>query len=220
VRDLTVAYGATVALAEVSFEVAAGDVVAVRGGSRSGKTSLLRAVSGLLGLHGGRVVGGEVVVDGRSLVGSDAAVAVRLGVSHVLAGRRVFRDLTVEENLRVGAARGRRGEGGGAPLAPVLDRFPELARRRSTRAGYLSGGEQQLLVIGRALMAAPRLLLLDEPFLGLAPVAVRAVSSAVADVVTRGAAVVVAEQQPIMADARPLLLDGGRFRPPLVPSRT
>ena len=195
VRDLSVAYGRVPVLAGVSMRVGPGEVVAVAGGSGAGKTSLLRALSGLLALHRGRVTAGDVLVDGRSVVGLPAAEVVRLGVTCVLEGRRVFRDLTVEENLRVGVSSlGGRAAGRDA-VEGVLDRFPLLARRRTTRAGYLSGGEQQLLVVGRALVASPRLLLLDDPALGLAPVAMDAVADVVTGVAQTGTAVVVAERR-------------------------
>lgn len=195
VRDLTVSYGRVGALSGLSLSVASGAVVAVTGGSGTGKTTLLRAVSGLLALHQGRVTGGRVTLAGRSVLGLAAAELVRLGVVCVLEGRRVFRDLTVEENLRAGAFPLRRRAEARAAVEAVLDQLPLLARRRRVEAGYLSGGEQQLLVIGRALAGSPRLLLLDDPALGLAPVAVEAVAELLTDVARRGTGVVVAERR-------------------------
>ena len=195
VHDLAVAYRGVRALSGVSLSVGPGAVVAVGGGSGAGKTTLLRAVSGLLALHEGRIVSGRVVLDGRPLVGVPAAEVVRLGVTCVLEGRRVFRDLTVEENLRAGGfALGRRADMRAA-VQRVLDQFPVLANRRTTQAGYLSGGEQQLLVLGRALVTTPRLLLLDDPALGLAPRAVDAVAEAVAAVAGTGTGVLLAERR-------------------------
>ncbi|MFP5317171.1 MAG: ATP-binding cassette domain-containing protein [Acidimicrobiia bacterium] len=200
VSGLEVAYGATVALRGVSLAAGAGEVVAVLGPNGAGKSSLLRAVSGVLGLSGGRVTAGTVSV---------AAAAAPVG--HVLEGGRVFRDLTVEDNLRAGgyplrdraAVRRRTGE--------VLDRFPLLAARRTTLAGLLSGGERQLLAVARALVAGPRLLLLDEPTVGLGAAAVDLVDGVLRDVAAAGAAVVVAEQEPVLASpARTVRLDGGR----------
>lgn len=204
VDDLKAAYKGVPALSGVSLSVPPGALVVVVGASGSGKTTLLRAVSGLLALHGGRVTGGRIALSGQSpagvaltqsLVGLPAAKVVRLGVACVLEGRRVFRDLTVEENLRAGAFTIRSRAHVRAAVEGVLDRFPLLASRRATQAGYLSGGEQQLLVLGRALVAAPRLLLLDEPALGLAPVAVDAVAEVIAGVALDGAGVVLAERR-------------------------
>jgi ABC-type branched-subunit amino acid transport system ATPase component len=193
VRQLNVAYGADSVLDGVSLPLPAGGVAAVVGGGRTGKTTLLRAISGLLSLHGGRVTGGTVELAGERLAGLEAAAVVARGVAHVLQGRRVFADLTVEENLRAGAFTLRKRAAISAGVERVLDLFPLLAARRSVAAGYLSGGEQQLLAIGRAVVAEPRLLLLDEPSLGLAPVAVEQVARVVTDIAAAGTAVVVAE---------------------------
>ena len=195
VDELAVAYRERRALAGVSVSVGPGAVVAVAAGSGGGKTTLLRAVSGLLGLHQGQVTGGRIRLDGRSLLGLPAAKVVRLGVACVLEGRRVFRDLTVEDNLRAGAFPLRRRAEVDAAVGGVLDQFPLLARRRATEAGFLSGGEQQLLVLARALVASPRLLLLDDPALGLAPMAVDAVAEAIAGVARGGTGVLLAERR-------------------------
>jgi branched-chain amino acid transport system ATP-binding protein len=195
IEDLTVAYGRTRALSGVTLSVGAGTVVAVAGGSGAGKTTLMRAVSGLLALHDGRITRGRVTLDGRSLVALPAANMVRLGVACVLEGRRVFRDLTVEENLRAGGFVLRSRAEVRAAVERVLDQLPLLARRRDTKAGYLSGGEQQLLVLGRALVGSPRLLLLDDPALGLAPPAVETVAEVLADVAGNGTGVLLAERR-------------------------
>jgi branched-chain amino acid transport system ATP-binding protein len=187
VDDLRVAYGSVLALDGVSLDVDAGAVVAVVGPNGAGKTSLLRAVSGLLGLHRGRVVGGRVEAPAR--------------VAHVLEGRRVFPDLTVEENLRVGGFRLRGRHAIRAGVARTLDRFPQLAERRALAAGRLSGGEQQLLAIAAALVVGPELLLLDEPAVGLADESVTLVADVLAAVGAEGAAVLVAEQEPRLAVA-------------------
>jgi ABC-type branched-subunit amino acid transport system ATPase component len=194
VRDLEVSYGGRLrTLRGVSLSVPAGAVVAVLGGNGAGKTTLLRAISGTLPLHGGSVDGGTVELAGRPLERLDPAAIVRAGVVQVAEGRQVFGDLTVEENLRAGAL--------AAPPATrararawVHELFPMLRERRSQRAGLLSGGEQQQLAIARALLAAPRLLLLDEPSLGLAPRMVERLGQVVADLGRQGTAVVLVEQ--------------------------
>jgi ABC-type branched-subunit amino acid transport system ATPase component len=198
--DLRVSYGTVRALDGVSLEVDPGALLAVIGPNGAGKTTLLRAASGMLAFHKGRVVGGRV----------EAADSV----AHVLEGRRVFPDLTVEENLRVGGFRVRDRAARHARVVATLDRFPLLAARRTLRAGLLSGGEQQLLAIAAALVASPRLLLLDEPAVGLADEAVALVAGVVADLQADGVAVVVAEQEPrlaALASAAPLVrLSRGR----------
>ncbi|MDQ4097775.1 MAG: ATP-binding cassette domain-containing protein [Actinomycetota bacterium] len=187
IADLHVAYGSTPVLHGVSLDVDAGRAVALVGPNGAGKTSLLRAVAGLLGLHGGRVTGGAVEMSGTGRVG------------FVLAGRRLFHDLTVEENLRVGGHRVRGRAAVGPRIGWVLDRFPLLAARRDVRAGYLSGGEQQLLAIATALVPAPGVLLLDEPAIGLADAAVALVADVAAEPLAAGTAVLVAEQEPQLA---------------------
>jgi branched-chain amino acid transport system ATP-binding protein len=164
---------AGLALDGVSLEVPEGHIVALLGSNGSGKSTTLKAISGLLRAEGGRVTAGRVELDGRSISHLDAADIVRLGVFHVLEGRRVFAHLSVEDNLLAGAHT-RRG-GVRAELKQVYAGFPRLAERRRQMAGYLSGGEQQMLAIGRALMSRPRLILLDEPSLGLAPLLVNTI---------------------------------------------
>jgi ABC-type branched-subunit amino acid transport system ATPase component len=169
VRDLVVRYGTAItALDGVDLEVPPGGITAVLGGNGAGKTTLMRAISGTLGRHGGAVVSGDILVDGESLLPRPADARARTGIVQVPEGRRVFGRLTVLENLRVGRLAGPRRRGDDA-LDRVFALFPVLADKRRQRGALLSGGEQQMLAIGRALMAAPRLLLLDEPTLGLAP---------------------------------------------------
>jgi branched-chain amino acid transport system ATP-binding protein len=162
VEHLDVSYGPVRALQDVSFHVAPGSITAVLGANGAGKTSLLRTLSGLV-----RPRGGRMNLDGHDLSRLAAEEIVRQGLAHVPEGRGVIAELTVEENLRLGALARRVPID--AALAEVLELFPRLEERRTQAAHTLSGGERQMLVVGRALMARPRLLLLDEPSLGLAP---------------------------------------------------
>ena len=183
----------------VSLAVPDGAIVALLGPNGAGKTTLLRAVSGLLRVHRGRVTKGTVELDGRSLARLDPAAVVRRGVSQVLEGRRIFPELTVEENLRAGAFSRRDKSEVRRSHDRVMELFPVLAERRRSTAGYLSGGEQQMLAIGRALMASPRLLLLDEPSLGLAPLLVDQLRGVLAEVNRQGTSVLLVEQNVAMA---------------------
>ena len=155
VEDLTTTYGAVKALDDVSFEVAEGSITAILGANGAGKSSLLRTISGLV-----RPRRGRILLEGREIQRDAPEMIARAGVAHVPEGRGVIAELTVEENLRLGSRNG---------LARAYELFPPLEQRRSKPAGTLSGGERQMLVVGRALISKPRLLLLDEPSLGLAP---------------------------------------------------
>ena len=168
VRDVHASYGPVLALQGVSLEVPTGGIVAVLGANGAGKSSTLRAVSGLL-----RPSHGVIEFDGRRIDRHSPESIVQLGISQVPEGRQIFVELTVLENLRLGAYSRRDGNGVTRDLDRVYSYFPVLGERRRQTAGLLSGGEQQMLAIGRALMAKPRLLLLDEPSLGLAPMLVR-----------------------------------------------
>jgi len=163
---LRAAYGPIEALRGVDLEVRAGELVCLLGANGAGKSSTLRAISGLV-----RPTAGRIVFDGRPITGLPPATILEAGIAHCPEGRRVFPYLTVEENLTMGAYVRRDRAGIAADLARVCAHFPILGERRRQAAGTLSGGEQQMLAIGRALMARPRLILFDEPSLGLAPTA-------------------------------------------------
>ena len=165
IKGLSVSYGRVAVLRNVTLEVAEGRVAAVLGANGAGKTTLLRAISGLA-----PATGGEIIYKERPLLVKDASDIVRMGVAHVPQGRELFPQLTVEENLRMGAyALGRKQL---RPWSYVYGLFPVLAQRKSQLAGSLSGGEQRMLAIARALMCRPSLLMMDEPSAGLAPVVV------------------------------------------------
>ncbi len=195
VRDLRVHYGNVVAVNGVSLSVAGGEIVAVIGPNGAGKTSALRAISGLV-----RPSAGRIIFNGTDISGWKAHRVVRLGLSHAPEGRRLFPHMTVLENLKMGAYL--RGDGATLErtLEEVVTRFPHLAERRHQRAGTLSGGEQQMLAIGRALMAAPRMLILDEPSFGLAPMVVKEIGRIIEAINhDRKVAVLLVEQNARMA---------------------
>ena len=200
VRNLEVVYNDVVlVLRGLSLEVPAGSIVAVLGANGAGKSTLLRAVTGLLEVHRGRVTKGTVAVDGVDFTGADATEVVRAGVSQVMEGRRIFAELTVDENLRIGGYSRRDRAETEASYQRVLDLFPLLADRRRSTAGYLSAGEQQMVAVGRALMASPSLLLMDEPSLGLAPKVVEQIREIIANINTQGTSVLLVEQNATMA---------------------
>jgi len=190
VRDLHVFYGNIEALKGISVDAQPGQIVAILGVNGAGKTTTLRTISGLL-----RPRSGSITCDGKSLVGVAAHVIVGMGLSHVPEGRRIFNILNVEENLNLGGYLLRsHGKLVRERKAAVFELFPRLAERRMQLAGTLSGGEQQMLAIGRALMSDPKVLMLDEPSLGLAPILARSVLKTVRHIADRGAAVLLVEQ--------------------------
>jgi branched-chain amino acid transport system ATP-binding protein len=200
VSDLNVVYGGAIeVLRGVSLRVERGTVVSILGANGAGKTTLLRAISGLLSHHTGRVTGGSINFNGTSTGDADATTLVRSGMAQVMEGRRIFGELSVDDNLKTGAYTRRDNAETADSYARVLDMFPRLQERRKQIAGYLSGGEQQMLAIGRALMAKPRLLLLDEPSLGLAPIIVEQIFEIIGTINREGTSVLIVEQNAAMA---------------------
>ncbi|GAA3805608.1 ABC transporter ATP-binding protein [Sphaerisporangium flaviroseum] len=200
VSELAVNYGPVRALRGVSLRVPPGSIVAVLGANGAGKTTLLRAISGTLRFHRGSVGGGAISWGGTRLSGVSAPAVVARGVTQVPEGRRVFARMTVEENLRAGALGARGGKKAvAAAREEVLGLFPVLAERAHQRAGLLSGGEQQMLAIGRALMARPAMLLLDEPTLGLAPLMAARIAETIKEINARGTSVLLIEQNVALA---------------------
>jgi len=215
VKGLSVGYARKgLALDDVSLSVPKGSIVALLGANGAGKTTLIRAITGLLDLHHGHMTQGSVTLDGRSIVGLPSHKLVRLGMAQVPEGRLIFKQLSVQDNLNVGAAI--------LPRSAVRERmdavyelFPKLLERRTQAAGWLSGGEQQMLPLGRALVASPRLLLVDELSLGLAPLIVKAIYKQLRVVTdTLGTSMLVVEQNARLAlqfAATAFILDRGRI---------
>ena len=216
VRGVDVVYHDVVrALRGASLEVRAGEVVALLGANGAGKTTLLRAISGLLPMHGAKVTAGEIVFDGQSLRGVKAPKRVRAGIAQVMEGRRIFAELTVEENLRAGAITRRDRAQVAADIERYGEMFPKIRERRNSAAGYLSGGEQQMVAIARALMAKPKLLLLDEPSLGLAPLIVEQIGEIIGQINAIGTSVLLVEQNAGMALGvahRAYVVEGGEIK--------
>jgi branched-chain amino acid transport system ATP-binding protein len=198
VQNLEVVYDdVMLVLRGVSLEVPAGKIVTLLGANGAGKSTLLRAMSGLLDVHEGEVTRGSVTLDGEPIHQLRAHQLAARGIKQVMEGRRILAELTVEENLRVGAHAVPRLTK--TNLAKMYDLFPVLADRRKATAGYLSGGEQQMLAIGRALMSDPRYLLLDEPSLGLAPRLVQQIREVIVTINAAGTTVLLVEQNATMA---------------------
>jgi branched-chain amino acid transport system ATP-binding protein len=207
-RDVEVAYGDLPALRGVSVSVEAGETLSVVGANGAGKTTMLRAISGLLPPRAG-----QILLDGVRLDRLPSHAIVERGVVQVPEGRKIFPSLTVLENLELGsyvsAAKARRRDG----LAQVFGLFPRLQERRGQAAGTMSGGEQQMLAIGRALMARPRVLMLDEPSLGLAPIVVKEIFRVIGEINRLGTTVLLVEQntrQALALSRRGYVLENGR----------
>ncbi len=191
-RDVHSYYGHIHALKGISISVERGEIVTLIGSNGAGKSTTLKTISGLLSPRNG-----EVLLDGRPINGIPAHKVAALGVAQSPEGRRVFPRMTVLENLNMGAFS--RGKADPSDLARVYDLFPRLKERSSQKAGTLSGGEQQMLAIGRALMARPTVLLLDEPSMGLAPILVETIFGVVKDINAQGTTVLLVEQNALMA---------------------
>lgn len=194
IQDIHVYYGAIHALKGVSLKVEAGQIVALIGANGAGKSTTLRTISGLL-----RPKIGDILFEGESLAKVDVQQIVRRGISQVPEGRRIFAPLTVLENLELGAFLRKDKAGIAADMEQVFARFPRLAERKSQAAGTLSGGEQQMLAMGRALMSRPRLLLLDEPSMGLSPLFVKEIFDIIQHINEQGTTILLVEQNAHMA---------------------
>ena len=210
IRDLQVSYGPIAALHGVSLSVPRGAIVTLIGANGAGKSTLLRAVSGLIPSQGG-----GVTYDGADITNLPAHRLVARGLAHVPEGRMVFANLTIQENLDMGAFLRRDRVGMAADLDYVFTLFPRLKERRRQSAGTLSGGEQQMLAIGRALMGAPRLLMLDEPSLGIAPMLTRAIFAKITEISReRGLTILLVEQNVNLAlevSSHGFVLETGRI---------
>jgi branched-chain amino acid transport system ATP-binding protein len=194
VQDIGVNFGKVAALKSVSMELPEGGMVTLIGSNGAGKTTTLRTISGLA-----RPSKGEIWFDGQRIDTLAADRILKLGIAHVPEGRRVFRDLSVTENLRLGAYTRNDRNGIESDLEEIFGHFPRLRERSGQLAKTMSGGEQQMLAVGRALMSRPRLLLLDEPSLGLAPLIVREIARILVEINKRGVAVVLVEQNAELA---------------------
>ena len=192
VKDLTVHYGGIEAVKGISLEVREGEIVTLIGANGAGKSSTLRSIAGLV-----KPAGGEITFRGDNITGRDSAVIVKKGITLVPEGRRIFPDLTVLENLKVGAYL--RSDDIAGDIQWVYELFPRLKERSWQAGGTLSGGEQQMLAVGRALMARPKLIMMDEPSLGLAPLVVKDIFSIIKTINQQGVTILLIEQNANMA---------------------
>lgn len=207
VTDINVYYGSIHALHDMTFHVNDGEIVSLIGANGAGKSTTLKTISGLL-----RSRTGDIEFDGHSISRTEPDVIVRQGLTHVPEGRRIFLSMTVEENLDMGAFTVR--EGKKQALDDVYDRFPRLAERRSQIAGTLSGGEQQMLAMGRALMIHPKMMMLDEPSMGLAPILVSQIMDIIVELNKAGTTILLVEQNARLAlkiSHRSYVIESGRI---------
>ncbi len=209
IKDIHVYYGAIHAIKGVSLTVRQGEIVTLIGSNGAGKSTTLRTVSGLL-----KPKEGDILFEGESIAGRPAQTIVKAGISQVPEGRRIFANMTVLENLELGAYSREDSDGIEADMNMVFEKFPRLLERKEQAAGTLSGGEQQMLAMGRALMSRPRLLLLDEPSMGLAPLLIREIFKIIVDINKAGTTVLLVEQNANMALSiahRAYVLETGRI---------
>ena len=209
IDNINVYYGAIHALKGISVEVNEGEIVTLIGANGAGKSTILRTISGIL-----KPKTGKIIFEGNEIAGMAAQDIVKLSISQVPEGRRVFANMTVLENLELGAYIRNDKKGIKEDIEKIFDRFPQLTQRRSQLAGTMSGGEQQMLAMGRALMSRPRLLLLDEPSMGLAPLLVKEIFSIIKEINASGTTVLLVEQNAHMAlsiASRAYVLETGRI---------
>jgi branched-chain amino acid transport system ATP-binding protein len=209
VKDLEVSYGVIKALKGISFEVNEGEIVTLIGANGAGKTTTMQSVIGLIPKKGG-----TVIYDGEDITKTPCHKIVHLGMSQVPEGRRIFQELTVYENLLMGAYSKKKDEHFEEDLEKVYKRFPRLAERKNQIAGTLSGGEQQMLAMGRAMMSHPDLLILDEPSMGLAPILVQGIFDIIKEFHKMGTTILLVEQNAEMALSiadRAYVLESGRI---------
>jgi branched-chain amino acid transport system ATP-binding protein len=200
IANLEVVYNDIIlVLRGLSIEVRDGQIVALLGANGAGKTTTLRAITGLLDVHDGDITKGSITFDGDRIDKSDPARIVRSGITQVLEGRRIFVEMSVDDNLRAGGYTNRKRSSVQSSYDRVMELFPVLESRKKDTAGYLSGGEQQMLAIGRALLADPKLLILDEPSLGLAPMLVQQIRDIIVGINAQGTSVLLIEQNASMA---------------------
>ena len=200
VANLEVVYNEVVlVLRGLSIDVPDGGIVALLGANGAGKTTAVRAVTGLLDIHEGDITKGSIVWNGTDISNYKPSRIVEAGITQVMEGRRIFAELSVDENLNAGAFTVRDRKENEEAYGRVMELFPLLQSRRRDTAGYLSGGEQQMLAIGRALMADPKLLILDEPSLGLAPMLIEQIRDIITDINAQGTSVLLIEQNAVMA---------------------